>query len=54
MLRIILVIVPHKNGTSNPISSLVHLRKNLVLLIQVTQIGTGNLKPDHNRWLIVD
>jgi len=26
----------------------------MVLLIHVTWIGTGNLKPDHNQWLIVD
>jgi hypothetical protein len=54
MLRIILVMVPHKIGTGNPIPSLVPLRKNLVLLIQVTWIGTGNLKPDGNQWLIVN
>jgi hypothetical protein len=54
MLRIILVMVPHTNGTGNPIPSLVPLRKNLVLLIQVSQIGTGNLKPDWDWWLIVD
>jgi hypothetical protein len=54
MLIIILVIVPQKFGTGNPIPSLVPLRKNLVLLIQVTWIGTGNLKPNCNGWLIVE